>query len=147
MNTTKQRVLLIRVNWYSFVAVLAQPVHDRGARFLGNGRRNRARIEQVAHLRLTPCDPVRGLWLRRPVFRYLLVDRYWPAQPRFQWDPEKKEARELIVLPNRKPMDDATRAIYFGQVATQVRDQLGGSHRVQWTVPGSSVRADPEKGR
>jgi hypothetical protein len=52
------------------------------------------------------ADPVRGLWFQRPIFRYLLVERYWPAQPRFQWDPEKKETRELIVLPNRRPMDD-----------------------------------------
>jgi hypothetical protein len=51
-------------------------------------------------------DPIRGLWFQRPVFRYLLIERYWPAQPRFQWDPEKKETRELIALPNRRPMDD-----------------------------------------
>jgi hypothetical protein len=51
-------------------------------------------------------DPMRALWNQRSIFRYLLVERYWPAQPRFQWDPEKKETREMIVLPNRRPMDD-----------------------------------------
>jgi hypothetical protein len=69
-------------------------------------------------------DPVRGLWFQRPIFRYLLIDRYWPAQPRFQWDPENKETRELIVLPNRKPMDDYKQRAQelVGQTIEQTRD-------------------------
>jgi hypothetical protein len=69
-------------------------------------------------------DPVRGLWFQRPVFRYLLIQRYWPAQPRFQWDPEKKEARELIVLPNRRPMDDYKQRAQelIAQAIEQTRD-------------------------
>jgi len=34
-------------------------------------------------------DPTAALYPQRSVFRYLLVDRYWPAQPRFAWDPDK----------------------------------------------------------
>jgi hypothetical protein len=48
--------------------------------------------------------------------RYLLIDRYYPAQARFKWDPnEPRQTEELIVLPNRKGMNafkDDGRRIY-----------------------------------
>jgi hypothetical protein len=53
-----------------------------------------------------PDEPTAGLYTYRAAFRYLMIDRHWPALPRFQWDPEGKEVKELIVLPNRRPMDD-----------------------------------------
>jgi hypothetical protein len=82
-------------------------------------------------------DPVRGLWLQRPVFRYLLVDRYWPAQPRFQWDPENKETRELIVLPNRKPMDDYKQRAQelVGQALDQTHDLAAGDASLAKYIP------------
>jgi hypothetical protein len=82
-------------------------------------------------------DPVRALWFQRPIFRYLLVNRYWPAQPRFQWDPEKKETRELIVLPNRKPMDDYKQRAQelMGQVLEQTQDLAGKNADLSKFVP------------
>jgi hypothetical protein len=57
-----------------------------------------------------PQDPAAAvtqvLYEYRTVFTYLDLDRYWPAQPRVQWDPTGKETQELIVLPNRRSVDD-----------------------------------------
>ncbi len=82
-------------------------------------------------------DPVRGLWFQRPVFRYLLINRYWPAQPRFQWDPEKKEARELVVLPNRRPMDDYKQRAQelVGRALEQTRDLAAKDDTLARYVP------------
>jgi aerotolerance regulator-like protein len=82
-------------------------------------------------------DPIRGLWFQRPVFRYLLIQRYWPAQPRFQWDPEKKETRELIVLPNRKPMDDYKQPAQelVGQALQQTRDLANADPEMAKYIP------------
>ncbi len=42
-----------------------------------------------------------------PVFRFVLVDRYWPTAPRFQWVTTPDEpVEELIDLPNRKDARD-----------------------------------------
>jgi hypothetical protein len=82
-------------------------------------------------------DPMRALWNQRTIFRYLLIERYWPAQPRFQWDPEKKETREMILLPNRKPMDDYKQRTQelLNQAVEQVQDLANGNPDVAKYVP------------
>jgi hypothetical protein len=82
-------------------------------------------------------DPIRGLWFQRPIFRYLLISRYWPAQPRFLWDPEKKETRELIVLPNRRPMDDFKQPAQelIGQALEQTRDLANADPTLAKYIP------------
>ena len=40
------------------------------------------------------------------VYRYLLIDRYHPPLPRFQWDTDPNEkVQDVILLPNRNSMD------------------------------------------
>jgi len=52
-------------------------------------------------------DMVASLAPFESIFRFLLVDRYWPAAPRFQWQNDPNEpVKELIVLPNRKDVGD-----------------------------------------
>jgi hypothetical protein len=39
-------------------------------------------------------------------FRYLSIDTYWKAQPRSAWDPERRDAEEVVLLPNNRSMED-----------------------------------------
>jgi hypothetical protein len=41
------------------------------------------------------------------IFRYLIIDRYAPAQARFKWpNTPGSVVEELVTLPNRRPVDD-----------------------------------------
>jgi Aerotolerance regulator N-terminal len=53
-----------------------------------------------------PESIISSIAAQASVFRYLLIDRYYPARPRFEWDtnPEEK-ANPIIVLPNRDKME------------------------------------------
>ncbi len=42
----------------------------------------------------------------REVFKFLLIDQYWPALPRFQWNADPNKVKELVTLPNRKSLED-----------------------------------------
>ncbi|MSR30808.1 MAG: hypothetical protein EXR99_04805 [Gemmataceae bacterium] len=53
-----------------------------------------------------------GLSKNLGAMRYLLIDRYFQARPRFTWDPTGKEAEEIVLLANRKWNDDKQRESY-----------------------------------
>lgn len=55
---------------------------------------------------------VRGLAGTLGAMRFLLIDRYFQARPRFQWDPSGNEAEEVILLSNRRWNDDRQRDAY-----------------------------------
>jgi hypothetical protein len=38
----------------------------------------------------------------KEVFKFLSIDQYWPAEPRFKWNADPTKVRELVTLPNRK---------------------------------------------
>lgn len=40
------------------------------------------------------------------VFRFLVIDRYWPAQRRDRWNNEPGTVEELATLPNEKPLEN-----------------------------------------
>ena len=42
----------------------------------------------------------------REIFKYLVLDQYWPALPRFQWNIDPTRVKELVTLPNRKAVDE-----------------------------------------
>jgi hypothetical protein len=39
-------------------------------------------------------------------FFSLAIDCYWRAQPRSQWDSTPRQAREMVILPNRRSLDE-----------------------------------------
>src|SRR5262249_10157344 len=46
---------------------------------------------------------------KRGDFQFLLIERYYPTLPKFRWDPtlsREEELKELITLPNQRPLDD-----------------------------------------
>jgi hypothetical protein len=42
------------------------------------------------------------------IFRFLVIDRYWPAQRRDKWNAETGTLEELATLPNEKPLQNFT---------------------------------------
>jgi hypothetical protein len=65
--------------------------------------------------------------------RYLLIDRYFPAQARFKWDPnEPRQTEELIVLPNRRSMNafkDQARKFYKDDLDAIIADPEFGPYQ------------------
>jgi hypothetical protein len=59
-------------------------------------------------------------------FRYLAVDCYWRAQPRSKWDPEPEQARQIVLLPNRREFEEGdykrTAQDLANKAVEQVRD-------------------------
>jgi hypothetical protein len=41
----------------------------------------------------------------REIFKFLLIDQYWPTEPRFQWQTDPNRFQELVTLPNRQPIE------------------------------------------
>lgn len=69
--------------------------------------------EQPKILFPDPTHPiVAGLYPNRLDFRFLPIDRYWPAQARFQWDKGDGSVKDIILLPNRRWKDDRQRQQY-----------------------------------
>jgi hypothetical protein len=67
--------------------------------------RMRPRTAEELKDRIPPTDPesiIVNLAPQQGAFRFLMVERYHPALPRFQWDTDNAEkVQDLIVLPNR----------------------------------------------
>lgn len=42
----------------------------------------------------------------REVYKFLLIDQYWPTLPRFQWNIDPNRVKELVTLPNRGALED-----------------------------------------
>ncbi len=55
---------------------------------------------------------VSGVYPNRLDFRFLPIDRHWPAQARFQWDKGDGAVKDIILLPNKRWKDDSQRAAY-----------------------------------
>ena len=71
------------------------------------------RDEQPKILFPNPDHPaVRGLAGNLGAMRFLLIDRYYQARPRFQWDASGNETEEMILLSNRRWNDDRQRDAY-----------------------------------
>jgi hypothetical protein len=65
-------------------------------------------------------------------FRYLIIDRYHPALPRFQWDTDPNEkVQDLVVLPNRNEI-----GAYQGQIQSLHKSAV---------VAADALAADDEK--
>ncbi len=65
-----------------------------------------------------PAHPVvRELVPQRDLFKFLLVNRYFPVQ-RSKWNPEPGRVQEILTLPNDRPVTD------YAQGAKAIRDRL-----------------------
>jgi hypothetical protein len=47
------------------------------------------------------ADPKTREW-----FKFLIIDQYWPTEPRFRWNADPSKVHELATLPNRKSVTD-----------------------------------------
>jgi len=71
------------------------------------------RDEQPKIMFPSPDHPVvAGLSRNLGAMRFLLIDRYFQARPRFTWDPSGNATEEIILLANRKWNDDNQRESY-----------------------------------
>jgi hypothetical protein len=43
----------------------------------------------------------------REWLKMLAIDQWWPTEDRFKWNSDPTRVKELVTLPNRKPMDQA----------------------------------------
>lgn len=69
--------------------------------------------EQPKILFPDPAHPiVAGVYPNRLDFRFLPIDRHWPAQARFLWDKGNGLVKDIILLPNKRWKDDRQRAAY-----------------------------------
>jgi hypothetical protein len=62
----------------------------------------------------------------QPVFNFLSVEAYWPAQERSEWKADPTEVHELVTLPNRGPADnyrDAINKVREGLAAAAKEDK------------------------
>jgi hypothetical protein len=65
-----------------------------------------------------PTHPVvRELVPQRDLFKFLLINRYFPVQ-RAKWNPEPGKVVEVMTLPNERPVTD------YAQGAKSIRDRL-----------------------
>jgi hypothetical protein len=86
--------------------------------------------EQPKILFPDPLHPVvkEGLAPYSPSFRFLMIDRYWPAQPRGQWVADardEKQNQNIILMPNRRSIDDyKSRAQELGNKALELTKEL-----------------------
>jgi hypothetical protein len=71
---------------------------------------------------------ISSLYPNRSAFRFLGIDLYYKAQPRSQWDPEPRQAQEIIVLPNTRSIDDYKgRSQELARQAEELTDALAGT--------------------
>ena len=71
------------------------------------------RDEQPKIMFPNPDHPVIfGLSRNQSAMRFLLIDRYFQARPRFTYDPSGNATEEIILLSNRKWNDDGQRDSY-----------------------------------
>jgi len=71
------------------------------------------RDEQPKIMFPSPDHPVIfGLSRNQGAMRFLLIDRYFQARPRFTYDPSGNATEEIILLSNRKWNDDGQRDSY-----------------------------------
>jgi hypothetical protein len=49
------------------------------------------------------------------IFKFLLIDQYWPTRPRFEWNIDPNRVKELVTLPNRNSMES-----YRGRAVTLI---------------------------
>ena len=71
------------------------------------------RDEQPKIMFPSPDHPVIfGLSRNQSAMRFLLIDRYFQARPRFTYDPSGNASEEIILLSNRKWNDDGQRDSY-----------------------------------
>ena len=71
------------------------------------------RDEQPKIMFPSPDHPVIfGLSRNQSAMRFLLIDRYFQARPRFTYDPSGNATEEIILLSNRKWNDDGQRDSY-----------------------------------
>ena len=71
------------------------------------------RDEQPKIMFPSPDHPVIfGLSRNQGAMRFLLIDRYFQARPRFTYDPSGNATEEIILLSNRKWNDDSQRDSY-----------------------------------
>ena len=71
------------------------------------------RDEQPKIMFPSPDHPVIfGLARNQGAMRFLLIDRYFQARPRFTYDPSGNATEEIILLANRKWNDDSQRDSY-----------------------------------
>ncbi len=69
--------------------------------------------EQPKILFPDPTHPVvAGVYPNRLDFRFLPVDRHWPAQARFLWDKGNGLVKDIILLANKRWKDDRQRAAF-----------------------------------
>jgi hypothetical protein len=87
------------------------------------------RDEQPKILFRDPEHPmVAGLFPSRSAFRFLGIDLYYKAQPRSTWDPEPRQAEEIIVLPNTRSIDDYKgRSQELARQADELTEALAGT--------------------
>ncbi len=78
-------------------------------------------------------------------FRYLSIDTYWKAQPRSSWDPERRDAEEIILLPNNRSMDDyKPRAQQLIKQAVELTKELADANQAfaKYVTPVENYRRD-----
>jgi len=59
------------------------------------------------------------------VVKFLIIDQYWPTEPRSKWVIDPTKVQELVTLPNRSPVDtykDTVNAI-LGQLDQAAKDE------------------------
>jgi hypothetical protein len=58
----------------------------------------------------------------REWLKMLAIDQWWPTEDRFKWNSDPLRVKELVTLPNRKPMDQAGTNVRGAEIRKRILD-------------------------
>jgi hypothetical protein len=104
----------VRASYYNKVlyrdgkGLFPVPLSDRPTEPLTDDQKlEKLLVDEGQKLFLRNKHPIfADLFAVQPVFRYLIIDRYWPALRRDKWNPETGTVEELATLPNEKKVEN-----------------------------------------